>query len=396
MRAAVGLLAIALTVAGVGCGRSSTPPADVKKEAPEDGGAPHTDEAKHDELPRRVHLPADVVAAARIRTASVARGPLGATMTLAGEVVADPDRTARVSAPAAGRLVRVGFKEGAKVAKGDVLGAVRVTDIAKVRAAYAGAATRAASARANADRISGLADKGMAATQEAVASRSEALALAAEARGLDEQLRALGLARSGEGSEIPLRAAVDGVVVARDAVVGQPVSAEQVIGTIADLSEVWFLARVFEKDLGKLQTGSKAEIELNAYPSERFEGVVEQIGSQLDPLARTVTARIRLENRGDRLRIGLFGSARVAVGGDAGGKSAVVVPRGAVTDVGGRPVVFVRQADDDYELHEVVLGEAALGKIQVLSGLREGEQVVTDGAFTLKSVVLKSTLGEED
>lgn len=356
----------------------------------------HADEAKHEELPKVVRLPKEVIADAKIQTTPVSREPLAPTLTLPGEVVSDPDKTARISTPAAGRLVQVQFREGSNVKKGDVLGAVRVTDVAKVRSARNAAAAKAAASRANADRLQGLADKGLAAKQEALAARAEAEALEAEARGLGEELGVLGLATGGSGSEIALRAGVSGVVVSRDAVVGQPVTAEQSVGTIADLSEVWFLGRVFEKDLGRLSAGSKAEIQLNAYPKERFEGVVEYIGKQLDPVARTVTARIRLANRKDLLRIGLFGSARVSVAEPAPKGPVLVIPRTAVTEIGGKNFVFVRHADDDFELHEVVLGESALGKVEVVSGLRDSEQVVSEGVFTLKSMVLKSTIAEEE
>ena len=117
---------------------------------------------------------------------------------------------------------------------------------------------------------------------------------------------------------------------------------------------------------------------------------------QIDPVARTVTARIRLANRSDILRIGLFGSARVSVDEEAKKAPVLAVPRSALSEIGTKTVVFVRHADDDFELHEVVLGDAALGKVEVVSGLRDGEQVVTDGVFTLKSAVLKSTLKEDD
>ena len=71
------------------------------------------------------------------------------------------------------------------------------------------------------------------------------------------------------------------------------------------------------------------------------------------------------------------------------------MPRDAVADVGGKTQVFVRQGDGDFEAHEVVLGDSALGLVEVLSGLREGEQVVSAGTFSLKSAVLKGTLADE-
>ena len=358
-------------------------------------GDAHADEPKHEELPRRVHLTKQVIEDAKIKSVRATKEVLAETLLLPGEIVTDPDRTARVSTPAAGRLVRVGFREGSTVKKGDVLGAVRVTDVSKVRSAQNGAVAKAAAARANAERLQSLADKGLAAKQEALSARAESDALEAEARGLGEELGVLGLSATGSGSEIALRAAVSGVVIARDAVVGQPVTAEQTIATIADLSEVWFLGRVFEKDLGRLNVGAKADVLLNGYPKERFEGFVEYIGKQLDPTARTVTARIRLQNRNDLLRIGLFGSARVAVLEEPVKGAVLVVPLTAVTEIGGKSVVFVHHEDDDFELHEVVVGESSLGKVEIASGLREGEDVVFDGVFTLKSAVLKSTLAED-
>jgi len=134
---------------------------------------------------------------------------------------------------------------------------------------------------------------------------------------------------------------------------------------------------------------------LNAYTGEHFSGSIEYLGQQVDPIARTVTARIRLDNRDSLLRIGLFGNAQIATGEIGKKAPALLVPDSAVTDLAGNPTVFVRQADGDFDAHTVVLGETAAGQTEIMSGLRDGEVVVTDGVFTLKSAVLKSSLGEE-
>src|SRR5262249_13209184 len=156
----------------------------------------------------------------------------------------------------------------------------------------------------------------LAAQQELLAAQAEASALEAEARAAAAQLQALGngAADSSGRSELQLRAPISGDVVARDALIGQAVDPAHVIATIADLRELWFLGRVFEKNVGQIKRGARVEIQLNAYPNEKFAGVLEYIGKQVDPSARTVTARIRIQNRDDLLRIGLFGSARVDVG----------------------------------------------------------------------------------
>lgn len=372
-------------------GKAKPPKTEEKADA-----SAHTDEPEHEELPKRVRLTKDVIADAKIQTAPVIKEILAVTLALPGEIAADPDKSARVASAVAGRLADVRFKEGSAIKKGDVLAMVRVPEIGKVRSAYNATTAKAAAARANAERLGPLAEKGLASKQEVVAAKAEADALEAEARALNEQLGALGMGSAGGGSELVLRAPVSGIVISRDAVVGQPVTTEQTIATIADLSEAWFLGRVFEKDLGRLKVGAKADVQLNAYPKERFDGTVEYLGRQIDPVARTVTARIRLVNRGDLLRIGLFGTARVSTGEEGKQVPVLVIPRTAVTEIGGKPVAFVRHADDDFELHDVVLGESSLGKVEIVNGLREGEKVVVEGVFTLKSAVLKGTIAEEE
>ena len=96
------------------------------------------------------------------------------------------------------------------------------------------------------------------------------------------------------------------------------------------------------------------------------------------------------------LKVGLFGTATVVMTGPQATAPRLVVALGAVTKLVHRDVVFVHHADGDFELHPVTLGRSAAGKVEVISGLLEGELVVTEGVFTLKSAVLKSTFGEED
>ena len=393
---------LAVAVACGGCPRSSdSKKADGEKsQAKSSSEKPRTEDAgehEHETFSKTVHLSADVFRNAKLEVAAAAKEHLGANILLPGEVVADPDRSARISSTVPGRVEEVRFRDGAVVKKGDVMVVVRVPDLGKVRGAFTATTGKARAARANADRLKDLVENRLASQQAYLDADAEAQSLDAEARALSEQLAAVGAGGGGgAGVLLNLRAPLTGVVVRRDAVVGQPVTAEQTLGSIADLSEAWFLGRVFEKDLGRLHEGARAEIELNAYPSERFEGTIELLGQQIDPVARTLTARIRITNRRGLLRIGLFGGARVE-SGDAKPKEAVlVVPRSALTEIAGKAIVFVRTGDETFEVHEVVVGESAVGKVQVLTGLKEGEPVVTRGVFTLKSIVLKGTFAEED
>jgi len=373
------------------CHAKSSEPAQPTPSAT--SGTEHRDEPEHEALPTRVKLTPQVIADAKLEFAPVTKETLTITITLPGEVTVDPDKSARVASPVAGRLTQISFKEGNTVKKGDLLATVRIPDLAKLRADRASASARATTARANATRLQELMLKGLAANQELSNATAEATSLEAETRAYDEQIQALGMGNS--GSELRLRAPIAGVVLSRSAVIGQPVTPEDTIASIADLSEVWFLGRVFEKDLAAIQLGARAEVELNAFPKRRFDGKVEYLGRQIDPSVRTLTARVRLLNGDDSLRIGLFGTAHVATA-SSHTRPVLTVPRSAISEVGGKTVVFVHQPDGDFDMHEVVLGESNLGKVQVLSGLREGENVVTQGAFTLKSAVLRNSLREEE
>jgi len=392
MKRLLSLMMIVSLVGALGCNRT-------KKPEPGEGeskkAAEHKDEEEHEGLAKKVKLSEKVIADAKIRTAPAVKEPLSITLALPGEVSVDPDKSARVSSPVAGRISQVMFKEGSVVQKGVVLATVRIPDLGKVRASYAAATAKAASARTNAKRLEELSQKGLASNQELLNAKAEADSQEAEAKAFDQQLQSLGMATAGGSADLTLRAPIAGTVVSRNAVVGQPLTAEETIASIADLSQVWFLGRVFEKDLANLRVSAPAEVELNAFPKRRFPGTVEYIGKQIDPVGRTLTARIRLTDQDDVLRLGLFGIAHVGIGAEQSGP-VLVVERNAVTEIGGKSVVFVRHPDGDFELHEVTLGQSNLGKVQIISGLREGEQVVVDGVFTLKSSVLRGSLADED
>lgn len=385
------LLTAMLWVSSIGCTcREADAPAPATVEA-------HRDEDGHDALPRQLELSADAIARAGIRTATVRRVALASTMVLTGELVAQPDRTAKLSSTTPGRLEQVRFNEGSVVKRGEVMASIRVPDVGRLRGAFSAASARAKAARANAGRLAALKTSGLGSEQAVVDAEADAHAQEAEATALGEQLSALGVnADSGTGFLVALRAPLSGVVVMRDAVVGQPISPEHVLGSIVDLSEVWFLGRVFEKDLAKLQVGAKVEVQLNAFPGEHFHGTVDYLSQQIDPAARTLTARIRVANADLRLRLGLFGRAHVELGDASTLTPQLVVPRDALLEVGGKPVVFVKATDGHFVMHEVTPGDSAMDDVQVLSGLTEGEEVVIGGGFTLKSLLLKATLAEDE
>jgi len=367
---------------------------------PTTGPAPHEDETEqHEELPTKVRLRPEVVRSAGTTTAPAVSDSLPATVDLTGEIAADPDRSARLAARVAGRIIDVKAKEGDRVKAGQTIAVLESPELARARATLASVSARAKAARLNADRLRTLESKNLAAGQEVAASSAEAAALDAEAAAARQTLAAFGQGADeakGGSARVTIRTPLAGFVLTRDAVQGQSVDAEHVIAVVGDLENVYFLGRLFEKDLARVKVGASTEVRLNAYPTEVFEGKIETIGRQLDPDARTVTARILVRNHGDLVKVGLFGTARVVVGPAEGPTKRVVVPLSAVAKVANKDAVFVRQPDGDFELHPVTVGKTAGGRVELLGGLRVGEQVVVEGVFTLKSAILKSTFGEEE
>jgi cobalt-zinc-cadmium efflux system membrane fusion protein len=360
----------------------------------------HADEQEaHEGLPSKVRLSPEVVQAAGVKTAAATMDTLPATVELTGEIATDPDRSARLAARVSARVVEVRVKEGERVKAGQVVAVLESPELARARATLTSALARARSARLNAQRVNNLEAKALAAGQEVAAAQAEAEALEAEVAAARQTLAAFGTdALQGEGAvaRMSLRAPLGGFVLARDAVPGQTVDAEHVIATIGDLDHAYFLGRIFEKDLALLRAGARVEVRLNAYPAVVFDGSVESIGKQLDPTARTVIARILVQNRDDLLKVGLFGSARVVTSRLAAQRPRIVVPLDAVTKIATKDVVFVLQDDGDFEVHPVTPGRTAGSRVEILTGLREGERVVVAGVFTLKSAVLKGTFGEDE
>lgn len=356
--------------------------------------AEHGDEHEHEALPKKVELSAEVIAAAGVASTPVSRVAIAPVIEAIGQLEADPARTVEVAARVAGVALEVSFAEGEEVKEGQPLVTIRAPRLGGLRADYAALNARAASAQANVARLEVLAGKSMASKQELAGARAEASALAAEAKAAKQRLRALGLRTKGSASTFVLRAPISGVITERAIVEGEAVTEEDTIATITNLDEAWFQARVFEHTLAKVRVGAAAEVVLNAYPERVLLGEVDLLSPMVDRQARTITARVVIKNSDGALRLGLFGRAQIATT-DTPKAPVLAVSRSAIIDVEDRPVVFVDLGDGLYERHDVTLGVSGPGLVEITHGISEGERVVDRGAWSLKSVLMRGTMGED-
>lgn len=320
------------------------------------------------------------------------------TAELVGEVLPNPDRIARISARIPGRVSAVHFTEGSKVKKGQILAEIESPEASRLRSKFLSSYSKYLAAEKNVQRIRELAKLRLAGDQELVNAESEFKVQEAEWKGDRANLSVQGIpvpdfSRSGDAAvgRIYITSPLSGIALSRDAVPGAQVDASAVLGTVGDISEVWFMIKIFEKDLSKIREGTGARIILNAYPGETFEGRVDFIGNQIDPGSRTVNGRIVLKNRESRAKIGLFGKALIDIQDD----SVLQIRSSALFESDRKKFVFVERSKGEYEAREVKTGRVSEDSLEILSGVIEGEKIIIKGVFSLKSVHLKSTFGEE-
>ena len=191
-------------------------------------------------------------------------------------------------------------------------------------------------------------------------------------------------------SQVSVPAPISGTVTARSVNIGQVVDANTELMRITDLSSVWVIAQVFERDLANLRVGSGASVTTDAFPNRLFRGQITYIDPQLDEATRTARVRVEIANPNRELKIGMYVRAAFdAVA--AGGRTVPVVPAAAVQNINNQQIVFVPTADPTvFELRPVRVGAEVEGRYPVLEGLAAGDRVVTSGSFMLRAEWLKT------
>lgn len=209
-------------------------------------------------------------------------------------------------------------------------------------------------------------------------------AKAAQLEGIRSQLRALQTAAPGAtapGAEYEVRAPISGTVVMVNKANGEQVAPGEAIIEIVALDTVWVEAPIFETDLGRVAKQGGAVFTTAAFPGKEFQGRLVDIGKVVDEQSRTATAVFEVVNRSEELSIGMQANIRL----DGGAPAAVVlIPREAVLDNEGKKIVYVLLSGEEFERRDVVLGDEYGGRVSILSGVKPGERVVTQGAYQLK------------
>lgn len=339
--------------------------------------------------------PADLFTGGLLHAATPAREPARVPLTLTGEVKFDERRVAHLAPPAEGIVRRVLVAVGDRVRRGDVLVEIESGEAAQAAAELSEAQSRLALADQAFERSRALREQGIAAEKD----------LRQAAQDLESARIRLETARvqaSRLGTSVPdpdahdtgvlrLRAPSDGTVLFLHAVGGEPARTGDVMATVGDVATVWVWADLYERDLAKMAPAPlPAEVLVRAWPGRVFAGTVDFISPSIDEASRTVKLRVTVPNPDGRLLAGMFATVRVMLPGE---DLALVLPRDAVLEDEGRSFVFVHHHDDFYVRRPVFTGRAWGDRLEITGGLQGDETVVAEGAFLLKSDVLRSKMG---
>jgi cobalt-zinc-cadmium efflux system membrane fusion protein len=280
---------------------------------------------------------------------------------------------------------------GQTVREGQTLVEIYSPELAEAERAYLSARadlTLAEQRRQRTERLGGI---GAVSQQELEDVRAEYARQTNAVEGARSRLRLMGLSAEAIGAlktsadigaVITVPAPSAGEVVKRAVNRGQNVDAAMELITIADLSSVWVIADIYERDMAGLRVGATANISSVALPGQTWTGRIAYVDPQVATDTRTLKARIEVANPSRSLKPGML--VDVALGG-ATGAPQVVIPRAAVQQAGERTLVFTPGANGTFNVREVRLGAISGDRVAITAGLTTSDQVVTDGAFSLKA-----------
>jgi membrane fusion protein, heavy metal efflux system len=341
--------------------------------------------------PGVLHLTSQELARTAIEVAPVVRGELRVTREFPATVQANENELAEVTALIRGRVVKVHVDVGQDVKKDALLAMLHSTDLGVAEGAYLKSAAKLHEAKLAYERARELLEQKVVSLAEFLRREATMKTAQAEAREARNRLELLGVPlqeierldrEDTIKADVFLRAPFDGRVIMRNITRGEVVEPQQKLFTVADLSDVWVVGNVPEKDVQFIRKDQKVNVIVSAYPHAIIPGTITYIGDVLDPATRTMRLRVTVLNPDRLLKPEMFATVLVYAGVTP---DALTVPLAAVQNSSTGKVVFIKRGANDFEVRTVKLGSEQGEVVTVLEGIRAGEQVVTKGSFVLKS-----------
>jgi cobalt-zinc-cadmium efflux system membrane fusion protein len=343
------------------------------------------------ERPGLLHLTAEELARTVIDVAPVTRGALLVPRQYTATVQANENELAEVTTLIRGRVEKVYVDVGQDVKKDALLALLHSTDLGVAEGAYLKSAAKLHEAKLAYERARNLYEQKVVSLAELQRREATMKTAQAETREARNRLELLGVPRQEIErldredtikADVPLRAPFDGRVIMRNITRGEVVEMEQKLFTVADLSDVWVVGNVPEKDVQFIRKDQKVNVIVSAYPHAMVPGTITYVGDVLDPATRTMRLRVTVLNPNRLLKPEMFATVLVYA---AATPDALTVPLEAVQNGPTGKMVFVQRGTNDFEMRMVKVGGEQGEMVTVLEGVSPGEQVVTKGSFVLKS-----------
>lgn len=370
----------------------------------DDAPKPSPPTAQSSAQPGMIELPDGSPMLARLQTDRVGSRPIRMSLKAqGGKILANEDRLAHLSARVPGRIVAVFANLGDRVKSGDRLLLLDSPSFGEAQLEFRKTKTAVRVTEKALERAQALLDRGAIGVGEYQRREADYENARADLHEAEEKLHLLGMTEQeiqrlvdkdlphAEVAQVFLRAPFSGEVIERNATVGEVVDPNKTLFTVADLSTIWVRADFPEQQAGRLRTGLGVEVRVSAYPEAVFYGVVTYVGAVIDSAPRTVTARSKIPNPDRRLRPEMFADVTLRTEE----QPVLAVSRAAVQQVGNRTMIFVVRGPRRFEPREVTIGASASDYVEIKAGLEEGDEVVTEGSYALKSEALRGQMRME-
>ena len=331
-----------------------------------------------------VHLAPDSPKKAYVKTASLSLTQHPLLEPLTGKITYNESVTSRISSPVAGRVIGTPAAFGTQVQAGSVLLQLDSPDVAAAEADYAKAQAGLTLASHALSRQQELYAGKAVAQKDLQLAQNDFNDARSEVQRAQQRLKNLRISVGQSNGQFALRSPISGAVVERNVNPGIEVRPDRdgPLFVVSDTKKLTLLMAVFEVNLSKIKLGQKLSISVPAYGNEIFPATVQYIGQVLDEKTRTVQVRCDLPNADGRLLPGMY--ATITVESDPGDK-AIVIPLTAVFTEGDADYVFIALHEDHFQQRAVEIGLRLKDKAVITQGLQPNEQVVTDGALTLRA-----------
>jgi membrane fusion protein, heavy metal efflux system len=365
----------------------------------EKGGHEGHDEHEAHGAPGAVNMTREVQKENGVAVAPVTRHRLAGVIAATGKVEVNADRIAHVSPRISGKVVGVSASLGDAVSVGQNLATLDSVELGEALSRYHQSKTKLGLAQSNMERVKALVEKKIAARKEILQAETEYKTAQTEVHADQERLALYGVPVSALKGELPhrpllpLRSPIAGIITEKHAIVGELGDPSKSLYTVADLSSVWVMVDINEKDLAKVHRGQGALVTVGAFADLKFKGRITHIADIVDEASRTVKARVEVVNPRKKLKPEMFATVQLALADEV--PPVLAVPEEAVQELDGKKVVFVAETPAKFEARAVQTGRTAGGLVEVISGLSEGEPCAVKGSFLLKSEIKKGELVDE-